>query len=95
MIIEPSRNLETDYAYDVAKTEKEQLTTMLTRAGVLWSEGKFIDKHEPSPPGATTIHVEEHDGILPGSRNRGYYGSCAQFEFSQEGQLLRAGFWGE
>src|ERR1700731_3204368 len=51
MIIEPSRNLETDYAYDVVQTEKEQFTTMLTRAGVLWSEEKFIDKQEPSPPG--------------------------------------------
>ena len=71
-------------------TDKEQFTTMLTRAGVIWHESEWNrDLNEARIPGTTVIRINEGDG----AKNQGFTNFFTDFEFSADGQLLRVGLW--
>jgi hypothetical protein len=68
-------------------TDREVLTEMLTRAGVVFRETDLIEKHKAA--GRTGIFCQEGDG----PRNEGYTSFVAAFTFEPDGSLYSVGAW--
>lgn len=64
-------------------SDKDALTAMLDRAGVVWT-----DVTDP-PVAHTVIEVE----AKAGPRNEGYDGFVTWFTFDSDGKLARVGAW--